>query len=198
MVDKNTIIEKYASMPDSELVAFAKNEGYQLTEENKSILKTEFISRRLDYDALMTGNDNYLIDINIGDNKNTNPHLAYALDQMEYGKVQHEITAGLLEMGLDENEIAIVLFKVSHVCKQRIKKAEHDRLLGSAILISGIAITFLPLSMPQNRLTYILAWGAIILGFLRLIKGIYNKSRFEKIRRNHWRSDINQQSTYLI
>lgn len=186
MINKALVAEKYASMPDSELIFFAKNEGHQLTEESILLLKNEFIVRNLDYGLLITDNqDNQFIDNNTSHNKNTNPYLAYALDQVEYRKQQDEIIAGLLEMGLNETESLVVLSKVNQTCEQRIKKAGYDRLLGSAILVSGIAITFLPLAMPANRLAYILAWAAILLGSLRLIKGIYNKSRFEKIRRNN-------------
>ena len=43
MVDINTIREKYASMPDSEFFAFAREEGMYLTDEGKNILNSELI-----------------------------------------------------------------------------------------------------------------------------------------------------------
>ncbi|MEO8770563.1 MAG: hypothetical protein ABI402_10775, partial [Ferruginibacter sp.] len=77
-----------------------------------------------------------------------------------------------------------LLLKMESIAKQKLKKAELEFLIGMAIFASGIAITFLPLSMPANRLTYIVAGCAILIGGLKFIKGLYNKSRFKKITRN--------------
>jgi hypothetical protein len=91
---------------------------------------------------------------------------------------------GLLEFGMEESTATQLLLNMEAIAKQRLKKAELELLVGTAILSSGIAITFLPLSMPANRLTYIIAWCTILLGTLKFVKGIYNKSRFKKIIRN--------------
>lgn len=183
MIDIDTVREKYASMPDSELVTFAKYEAHQLTEEGLNLLNAELLRREL--------NPGIFQDIEIGnihaqenDDHLKEPFLAYVFDQKENGKSNVEIIAGLLEFGMEQSTAEQFLFRVQSIAKQRLKKAEMELLIGIAILSSGIAITFLPLSMPANRLTYIVAWCAILFGGLGFVKGLYNKGRFKKIIRN--------------
>ena len=184
MIEINTVKEKYASMPDSELIDFARTEVHQLTPEGRNLLNDELSRRKLNLNI----NENIeSIKNTTGDNypDNYNHYTAsswtFAFDEKENGKSNLEIIAGLLELGMEEQSATELVSKMEAAAKQRLKKADSEKLIGGAILMGGIAITFLPLSMPANRLTYIIAWSAILLGALRFIKGWYYKSRFKKI-----------------
>ena len=183
MIDIDTVREKYASMPDSELISFANNEGHQLTEEGLNILSNELLSRKL---SLVVLQDKEIDKLPPEENDDhlKRPYLTYIFDQKENGKNNAEVISGLLEFGMEELTAEQLLSGIESMAKQRLKKAELELLVGMAILSGGIAITFLPLSMPANRLTYIVAWCAILFGGLRFVKGIYNKSRFKKIIKN--------------
>ena len=183
MIDIKTVREKYASMPDGELVTLVKNEGHQLTTEGIELLHAELQRRKLDIA--------FTEDIENDQAKTPETHdhfnsasLMYVFDQIENGKSIAAIMEGLLEFGLEEPAATKLLLTIDAIAKQRLKKAELELLIGTAILSSGIAITFLPLSMPANRLTYIIACCTIIYGALKFVKGIYNKGRFKKVIRN--------------
>ncbi len=181
MIEINTVKEKYASMPDSELVDFAQNEAQQLTDEGLRLLTDELTRRKLNPDIIentaSTTSDNSTNDYN----EYTTSSWTFAFDEKENGKSNSEIIAGLLESGMEDSSATKLVSKMEAVAKQRLKKADAEKLIGGAILVGGIAITFLPLSMPANRLTYIIAWCAILVGILKFIKGLYYKSRFKKI-----------------
>jgi hypothetical protein len=183
MIEINTIRRKYASMPDSELAYFAINEGHKLTVEGLDLLNAELKRRKLDPGTfeLIESGKNAIAETNDNINRSS---LTFIFDQKENGKSNTEILEGLIELGMEESIAVQLLLNMEAIVKQRLTKAEMELLIGTAILSSGIAITFLPLSMPANRLTYIIAWCTILLGTLQFVKGWYNKSRFKKIIKN--------------
>lgn len=183
MIDNEIIREKYASMPDSELLGFAENEGHQLTREALDLLDAELRRRKLE-GAVHGANEATANGATEKREHPDSPLLAYVFDEKENGKHDSDVITGLLELGIDEETGKLFLVEAEEIAKKRLKKAELELLTGIAILSGGIAITFLPLSMPANRLTYIIACCAMLLGGLQVLKGIYNKSRFKKIIKN--------------
>ncbi|MFT3908412.1 MAG: hypothetical protein QM737_03230 [Ferruginibacter sp.] len=181
MIEINTVKEKYASMPDSELIDLAQNEAQQLTEDGLRLLSDELARRNLNPDIIEN-----TVSAKSNDNTNnydqfTTSYWTFVFDEKENGKPDPEIIAGLLEAGMEESSAMELVAKMEAAAKQQLKKADSEKLIGGAILMGGIAITFLPLSMPANRLTYIIAWCAILLGTLKFIKGLYYRNRFRKI-----------------
>ncbi|MBC7535772.1 MAG: hypothetical protein H7258_08775 [Ferruginibacter sp.] len=187
MIEKSTVREQYAAMPDSELLTFAQEERYKLTAGGLAVLKEEFIRRKLD-PVIFEQSDavpDLLQKVHVSTTDNADHFTAhnwsYALEQKEKGNSNAFIIGGLLENGLEEADAQLLLGQMEQRCKQRLKQAEQDKLTGGVIFISGIAVNFLPYSPTANRLAYIIAWTAIIFGALLLIKGLFNRSRFKKI-----------------
>lgn len=180
MIDLNTIKEKYASMPDSELELFARTESKQLTQEGLVLLKEELRNRKLAYDIEPEDTVIKQEDLNSPGNI-LNQHISDILELREQEKQNSEILHYLIEAGVEESQVPGLILKSELVAMQKLKKAEHELLMGVVFTASGIAITFLPLSMPANRLSYIIAWCAIIFGILKLTQGLFNKNRYKKI-----------------
>ncbi len=187
MVDKNTIREKYASMPDSELFAFAREEAMHLTAEGRMILNTEITKRNnagiFDNIALNTLPNEEIKDPFF--NKESDPFMrasvTYFFDQKEMGAGDETILNGLMETGMEEADAINFISAMDLLALQRLKKADHSKLIGGLIVMCGMAITFLPFQRSSNRLAYIIAWCMMIYGAGKLISGIFNSERFKKI-----------------
>ena len=167
MIEINVVREKYASMSDSELISFAQYEASQLTEAGHHLLKEELVRRKLNpgiIDFTETEKKSLTDALEHADDHYTASNWLYLFDQKEYGKSNEDIISGLIESGMEETLALEFILKLETAARQRLKKAEQERLIGSLILISGVAVTFLPLSMPANRLTYIIAGCAILFG----------------------------------
>ncbi len=190
MIETKAISEKYASMPDSELIQLATEEGHLLTMEGLNLLKIEFNKRNLNHDAFSTTEIKRTASLDIKKEKeaeqyqNSNTSLIYAFDQKENGRSNEEIIAGLMETGIEESTAAEIIYGMEPNARLQLKKAEHEKLIGATFFICGLAFTFLPHSITSNRLIYIIGWSAIIFGSLKYIKGMYSKSRFRKILLN--------------
>ena len=189
MINPFLISEKYASMPDRELLLFAKEEGSELTAEGRALLQKEFIKRNLNTDLI----DGPVNPTNVANHGNMpevyTPGFAstlwtYAFEEKESGKTNEDIVAGLMEHGMDEANALQLISGIGVQSKRRLKKAELLKLTGGLVFISGIAVTFLPLPPGNNTLTYIAAWSAIFFGAGRSVKGVFYKSRFKKILQN--------------
>jgi multidrug transporter EmrE-like cation transporter len=191
MIDSNSIKEKYASMTDIELISFANEEGHQLTSDGLLLLKEEFLSRKLDdhiIEAIEAGIvPGHAAKLKIIEEQHSNfsaEYWTYAFEQKEEGKSDLEIVNGLIERSMEEQYALLLVSGIELKAIQSLKNADAAKLTGSLIFISGIAITFLPLSMTTNRLTYIIAYCAILFGAGRFIKALYYQSKFRKIIRN--------------
>lgn len=187
MVDRNTIREKYESMSDSELFAFAREEATHLTTEGLIILNTEITNRN---------NSGIFEDISINTlphnefkykflNKESEPFIrasvTYYFDHKELGTSNEEIISGLMETGMEEADTFNFISAMNILALQRLKKADYSKLTGGLIMMCGVAITFLPFQRSSERLAFIIAWCMIIYGAGKLITGIFNSGRFKKI-----------------
>ena len=187
MVDINTIREKYASMPDSEFFAFAREEGMYLTDEGKNILNSELTKRNnagiFENTVETPISNNHIKDRLL--NMETDPFLkssvTYFFDQKEIGASNETIINGLLETGMDETDTTSFISSMNVLALQRLKKANYSKLTGGLIMMCGVAITFLPFQHSSERLAHIIAWCMIIFGAGKLINGIFNSERFKKI-----------------
>ena len=188
MTEKNIIREKYASMPDSELMTFTVEEGHYLTIEGIQLLKTEFIGRNLDTSIIEDIEKETCLSADLLKQDAVDSFgiaaWNYAFDEKENGLFDESILPGLIETGLSENHALSLLSMVKTKATGELKKAEIERMTGGLLFISGLAITFLPLYPNSNRLLYIFAWCMIFYGAGKFIKGLYYRSKFKKIIEN--------------
>jgi hypothetical protein len=185
MIDPKVILDKYASMQDSELIHFAMEDGQRLTPEGKRLLEDELARRSLG--GNITGietTSNLNVHHTIRSSHHDRLMTSYALEQKENGKADLDIIAGIMETGIEESIARDIVSSIETNATSGIKKSEMEKLIGSLIFICGLSVIFLPLSPFSNRLIYILAWCAILFGALKYIKGLYYKKRYKKALEN--------------
>jgi dolichol kinase len=100
----------------------------------------------------------------------------YAAQLMiEEQKSAYEVKKKLIQMGLDDEMADIIANKVNQKVSLAIKeKSDKDILHGALWCGGGLLITMLTYAAASNGGIYILAWGAILYGGIRLFKGISN------------------------
>ncbi len=92
-------------------------------------------------------------------------------------KRPNEVKGLLVEQGLDEqsahNVVASLEGQIKEAKKERGKK---DMLYGALWAIGGTVVTVATYSAAEGGGTYVVAYGAIILGAVQFIKGAVNSA----------------------
>jgi hypothetical protein len=192
MIDIQLIQEKYASLPDLELLALLKEEASTLTPEAYQLLLAEISRRNLQHllqeeqtGELTTGPETRLLPTRkkSGPAVFTETDLAYSFEQKALGKTDEEIVGGLLEAGLDEHHARILVTEIESNAKKRLRNAETAKLSGIFILAAGIALTFLPRQPGSSQILLIVAWSGILFGTFRSIKGFFYQRTYKNVIR---------------
>lgn len=182
MADLQTIKEKYASMTDAELTILFHEEKDNLTEDANTLLKAELAKRSLMSETAIS----YEIEekSNIDITNLSSGILHYIVDQKEINMPNAYITGGLIERGLTDEEANEVIKQIPDYAEFIIQKSSGHILTGTTLLVSGLSISFLPLSHETHQAIYIIAYTMAFIGALKLFHGITNKQRFRKIKNN--------------
>lgn len=167
-------------MADSELLSFARNELFNLPVESQALLFTELRKRQLSIDTATSPDAPLTVYEELHEGYSS--EIIYEiLEEIENGKTRQLIEAALITNGTEETIVHKLINTARQIAAQKLKIADFDFLLGVLFCSSGVAITFLPLTMHANRAAYIIAWTSIIFGALKFVQGIFNKSRYKKI-----------------
>jgi hypothetical protein len=189
MIDKNIIRENYAKMEDGLLIKVAREDGHTLTPEAFDILKEEFKKRKLDYSYIVSAEETKILihqekiqEIKDGiDNDHFDAVWKYALEEKINGSSQSGIIAGLIERGLDEPRAILLLNDMPVKLNEIIKAYDTKMLLGGISFVIGILVTLLTYFRAINEGgIYIIAWGAIVFGFVRFCIGYEEKRKYKK------------------
>lgn len=189
MIDLQIVKEQYSRMSDEQLIDLVKTGKDEITEKALIILKMEFSSRRLNMS---------LFDQNIADSSPVLQEAAqqtgmiasnvldeslwqYAFDLKKEGKTDKEVLDAIKEKGATEENAADVLNSLVPVLKSIISAHSKNMQTGLLICGAGLVITFSSYSLASGGGTYIVAWGAILFGAIRMFKGFGNKEKYEKI-----------------
>ena len=189
MIDKAIIIENYSKMEDGQLIKIAMEDGHSLTPEAFQILKDEFNKRKLDYSHIDAVEETKVLihqekmqEIKDGiDNDHLDTAWKYALEQKIDGIPQNEIVAGLVERGLEEPRAVQLLNDLPDKLIEIIKANDTKMLLGGISFIIGSMVTFFTYFRAVNEGgIYVVAWGAVIFGFVRFFIGLGEKRKYKK------------------
>lgn len=175
----DVIKENYRSMSDIQLLHLANHEIGQLTAEAQFALKEELERRKinLETDVNPDATHTRTIDFN-----NVEKHIIqYIITQKKLGESDAFITGGLLERGLDEANIEMLLAQFPEYIKARKHKMAQMILTGILQLVTGLAIKSLPLNKQSNLVLLILAYALIILGAIRITHGYFNKRKLDMV-----------------
>lgn len=179
MNDIQTIKKNYQSMSAGQLQQLAMNEMDTLTPEAQQLLKEELkcrniITQQEHHDGI---SNEPIIDFN-----RIEKHiLHYLFQQKEKGESDAFITGGLLERGLEEEFITLLIKQFPNYIAERKNKMSQMILTGTLQLVSGIAIIELPLNKQSQLAIYIIAYSLIMLGAFRILHGYFNRRKLLKI-----------------
>jgi hypothetical protein len=192
MIDAALIQENYAQMSDEQLIHLAKTEGGSLTGAALSILQGEFVHRRLDISIFETIDDNRTSlqndraqtdRLNISGEFNRSLW-SYAFEEKKEGVADDEISRGLIEQGLNEEQAILMIKTLESKAKENMERHHSRMLLGAIMFLGGCTITLLTFTNAKLGGTYIIAWGAILFGAIRFVSAVNSKEKFKTILEN--------------
>jgi len=190
MLDASIIRQRYLSMSDDQLIALAKNEGYQLTPEAFELMREEFARRNLDFAPLETAEQEKTTkeetvflrsqEMIASDFNELIWH--YAFDEKKKGTPNELIHDGLLAKGLSEENATMIIQGMKFKASQYAAAYDKQTLRGALIFGVGALITIGTYSMAsESGGSYVVAWGAIVFGALRIFRGVAGKNKYEAV-----------------
>jgi hypothetical protein len=193
MFDIDIVRENYASMMDEKLLHIATTEGAELTDEALVVLKEEFSRRGMDQSVFSTieetkkasKEESFPAEQEIIPHEFTNSIWGYAYEEKILAKSNEEITSGLLEHGLNEEEAGSVVANIGINARLLLQKSNKEMEKYGIILGIGIAVTIITFLLAEQRGgTYIVAWGAVLFGGIRFFRAFDTRARCRSILRN--------------
>lgn len=192
MSDKELIRYRFAQMSDEELVRTVRYEEHEMTEESRLLLQEEIVKRRLDtslLESIVQNRDSHQEQKVARAKRSAEEAFAesvwtYALTAKHQGVADDEILTGIQEMGLDREHAIMIVKSLATKASEGIKAANSDMTWGGLICLGGLLITIWTYMDAQGGGTYVVAWGAILFGAIRLFRGMSQSTRFNVILRN--------------
>ena len=125
--------------------------------------------------------DNKMIDMNNEEKEMqefVNGIYRYAAELMfERKKSGHETKKILVEKGLREEDADVIIANLQAEIKQAKREAGSKNMLYGALwCIGGTVVTLVTYSSASEGDSYIVAWGAIIVGAIQFLRGLYQKN----------------------
>lgn len=103
----------------------------------------------------------------------TNQVYDYAAELMRNKTPDKQIVANLQEQGLDEESARVVVNNLAVVRAQQKRKAGLKNMLyGGLWCIGGIAVTAITYNAASSGGSYVVAWGAMVIGGIQCLGGI--------------------------
>ena len=110
----------------------------------------------------------------------------YAYTLKAHGKSPEEITQELIWQGIDEKYAKTVSGDINKYYVQlTFKTGKRDILFGFKCGIAGMLITIVANNYnTKSNMGYIIAWGIIAIGVIKLIRGVVQRTRVvRKVKR---------------
>jgi len=189
MIDASIIQQRYLSMSDEQLIAFALNEGHQITFDAFQLLREEFARRNMDFAPLETSEENKKLRQEqqfqkvqeSGADVFLDSIWDYALDEKRQLTSNAEIIAGLKQRGLDDARAAIIMAGLYGKAKKLLSDSVSQTWTGGIVSAVGMLITLGTYSAAASGGGYIVAWGAIVFGLIRFLKGNAAQDKYKAI-----------------
>ncbi|MEP7318813.1 MAG: hypothetical protein ABI921_08720 [Panacibacter sp.] len=176
-------------MSNNEIIELAKKDGDSLSMEAFSILKQEFIRRKLDMSTFSRVEQNRLITnkYKIKQEEETNKEeftksiWILVFDEKKSGKSNEDIIAGLIDRGFSEHQASNIMDNMETAAKSLSDISENQMLKNGIFFIIGLIVTIITYTNALSGGTYIIAYGAIIFGGYRFIEGVINKKKYQSV-----------------
>lgn len=86
-----------------------------------------------------------------------------------------ETKAAIISNGISEEIATLVVSNIIRQIKEaKTERAKKDITYGAIWCVGGIIVTAVTYSAASGGGTYVVAWGAILIGAIQLIKGLLN------------------------
>jgi hypothetical protein len=180
----------YEKLLDSQIIEIAQKDGHALMPEAFQILKDEFKKRNLDESALTAAIEKkaqkYNEQMFVATERNADAYqkslLNYMLTETENESSDVAIKHGLMKKGLDETSAQEMMESREEVLKKMIDEHDTQMLTGGAVCVIGSIITIWTFTKAnEGGGMYVVAWGAIIFGAIRFLKGFGEKRKMNRV-----------------
>ena len=102
----------------------------------------------------------------------------FAAEQMSNGASEQQTRSLLVQQGLDPESAVIVVSNLTQMRSEAIRKAgKKEMLYGALWCVGGTIVTVATYAAASGGGTYIIAWGAIIVGAIQFFRGLWQWSR---------------------
>lgn len=193
MFDIDIVRANYASMREEKLAYIALTEGTELTDEALLALKEEYSKRGMDmsiFSTIAAAKEKkqeipLIIPAEEITKKFDNLIWEYAYDEKIHARSNEEITSGLLERGLNEDEAGAVVKNIGNNATLLLQKS--NKQMERFGMISGIgisAIIMILLLSKQRGSVYFLAWVVVLFGGIRFFIALATRTKCRSILKN--------------
>lgn len=185
-IDLNRIREVYANMLDEEILHFARQEGLHITVDAFLLLRAELHKRNIGLELLKSLEhemilQDVLVRKRIAEDLEVNDFteaVEYSLTQKEEGASNYDIYAGLVELGIQEEQANHMVNKLDDWAEKLRKDAKDEIQAGVVTFVVGIIVFCIAF-----RIGYFFYVAALVplVGVGRMIKGAIQKRKCENI-----------------
>lgn len=183
MKETDTFRDAYRRMSDHELIKLATDEWNTLLPAARPLLLAEIQERNLtiNEDSSLIVNQQPSINYNLVDKH----ILQYITEQKIKGESDAFITGGLLERGLEEESINLLLQQFPNYVNSRKEKMNRMMMTSTLQWVSGIALLQLPLNRENHLAIIIIAYALLLLGILRFQHGFAGRRKLNVVEKNY-------------
>ncbi|MDF2189107.1 hypothetical protein [Paraflavitalea sp. CAU 1676] len=185
-IDPQRIRETYSAMSDSALIDFARHEGYKITADAFLVLREELRKRNIGADIVHYMEHEIILQDSLKRKKFSEQHklnnlsdsVAYAFKQKVEGVSNFDIYAGLIEMGIPEQQAGEMVNQLEDWALELRKDATLEIQTGIGLVIVGLIAVLVALNI------HFLVLGAILLlfsGVIRIMTGNSKRKRFDAV-----------------
>lgn len=190
MPDFDLIKAHYEKLVDSQLIVIAEKDGHALMPEAFQLLKAEFKKRNLDETPLIAVIEKKAQQydeqkLTMEENNSATYEqrlLQYMLNETENEKSDADIIQGLCKKGMNEVGAKELIQSRENILQKMIDEHDTQMLTGGAFCVIGILVTLGTFAQANTSGGFfIVAWGAIIFGAIRFVKGFGEKRKWNRV-----------------
>ena len=191
MINIADVKERYATMSDTDILRLA-DESSSLTHEAFLVLKQEFKKRTLDntiisyQQQIRIEQKKQVVRDNITQSRQdfAGNILELVLNAKYNNHSDKEICEQLVEQGISQEQTLKILEQLEAIVGKMKESNQNDIIAGAILFIVGVIVSVATFNASINGRIGVVAWGAILVGAIKIVNGENNKSRLKVIGNN--------------
>jgi hypothetical protein len=185
-IDLKYVQQTYAEMHDEELVHFARNEGLKLSVDAFLILRDECRKRNIGLEIIQQVEQEVILQDSLRRQRLAedmqghlyNDAIRLMLNQKHKQVSNYDIYAGLIELGIDEEQANYLVNRLDDYTTDLRADAIIDIQTGLALFLLGLIVFYIALQMQHF---YIGAIMLLLVGVVRVMVSLIKKQKYERI-----------------